>query len=84
MSAEVHRLTAAGPVIGPERDVVRLLEELLEEAKRGEIAGFGVSLVKASGGLQTAYASGCADRHMMLSGASMLHHRMNVAIASDP
>lgn len=77
MSAQIHRLTTAGPVIdGEQKDVVEMLEGLLADAKVGAIRGLGYFLVDGAGGVASAWAPGCASLDEMVSGASKLHHRV--------
>ena len=63
-------------LIEPEKSVIDILEDALAEARRGEIKGIGLFIVQANDGVTTDYASGCADRHLMVTGASYLHHRV--------
>lgn len=77
MSAEFYRLTKAGPVIEPEKDVITELENLLEEARRGEIKGFVYALVQRNDSVGHGHARGCADRHLMVAAAAALNWRVN-------
>jgi hypothetical protein len=81
MSAEIHRLTNAGPVIGePEKDIVEMLEELMERAKAGALRGFGYFLVDGANSVESGWADGCASADGMVSGASKLQHRVLRAV----
>ena len=80
MAAEIHRLTPAGPMAGPEQSVIELLKDLLVQAKKGEIKGLGVFYVEGGGQLTTDWASGCATQEQMAAGASRLQYRTQKAI----
>lgn len=56
-------------------DVVRLLEEMLEEAKRGEFIGVAIAAVTADQSSRTRWSR--CDNTILLDGAVMrLHHRL--------
>ncbi len=57
MSAEVHRLTPAGPIIEPESEVIEKLSHLLEKAQRGEIKGIGFFYVTGDNGTVSGWTS---------------------------
>jgi len=66
---------AAIPI--PERhpDVVEELSRFLTEARDGNIVGVGLFVVRPNGHTTTSWV-GSADRHTMIAGVSILHHRM--------
>jgi hypothetical protein len=73
MSAEIHRLTGAGPILtGPEPTVVVALEEMLTRAKAGEIKGIAMAYVSAADGCGSQWASGCANEDQMLATTARL------------
>lgn len=76
MTADVHRLTAAGPITEPQADVVETLRRLLTEAERAEIKGLGYFLVTGNNGVSTGWEPGCADRNDMVAGAALLQGRV--------
>ncbi len=76
MSAEVHRLTPAGPIIEPESEVIEKLSHLLEKAQRGEIKGIGFFYVTGDNGTVSGWTPGCASADLMITGVSRLFHRV--------
>lgn len=82
MSATIHRITAAGPILEPEQGVIERIEAILASARAGQVKGFGYFMVTGGDVVCHGYESGCADRHDMLAGASLLQHQV-VSAASD-
>jgi len=72
MSAEIVPLTAAYRSNEPEPTVVEMLEELLDQARRGEIAGLAAAWVNSNGGTTTNWASGRAEAAHMLASVTRL------------
>lgn len=83
MTAEIHRLTNAGPILEPDKEIVELLERLLGEAKAGDIKGFGFFLVNGVDTVSTGWKSGCAPINGMVAGAARLNFRVCRAAHSD-
>lgn len=79
-SAEVHRLTGAGPLLEPDKDIIAMLETLLEEARTGAIKGIGFFIVDGADSVACQWESGCARINDMVSGAGRLNHRVLGAI----
>jgi len=76
MSAKItslHGATVSG-TREPDAEIVKKLEELLEEARAGRIHGVGFVVV-VDERVMTGW-SGSANRHYMLAGASRLQWRM--------
>ncbi len=75
--AEIARLHggAALPIPVVREDVVEKLEELLELARSGEIAGFAFAVVTSRKDINTAW-KGNADRHDMIAATAMLVYRV--------
>jgi len=74
MSAAIHRLTEVGPPIGePPQEIIDVLEELLAEAKRGELTGLGYFTVDGAGTVAHRWVSDSAGVNDMVAGASYLH-----------
>lgn len=76
MSAELHRITPAGPLFEPPKSVVELAEELLQRVKRGEIKGVAIACVDATDSVTTTWESGCASGSLMVSASSVLAARV--------
>ncbi len=62
------------PIPRPSARVIRELELVLQEARDGNIAGFGVFLVHPQQRLTTILC-GAADQHMMIAGSALLHNK---------
>lgn len=82
MSAELHRLTAAGPVLEPPEDVLNLAQEMLDRARRGELKGLAVASVDMADSTSTNWASGCASGSLLLSAVTLLFGRVLIASAA--
>jgi hypothetical protein len=76
MTAEVHRLTGAGPVIEPNAEIITEIERLLVEARAGEIKGIGYFIVDGGDTVTTKLIGGCASANDMVSGAARLNYRL--------
>ena len=74
--AKVHRLFAAGPIIEPDTKMVSRLRDLLKQARRREIKGFGYFVVRGNDSLVAGWNGGVADRHDMVAGAVLLKDRI--------
>lgn len=75
--AEFHSITNAHLGTGePCKDVIELLEKLLEEAKRGEITGIATALVFANNNVGHNWSSGCASGDAMMLATHSLHTDM--------
>jgi hypothetical protein len=79
LSAEIRRLCPAGPIAEPDQTIIDKLRELLAEAERGEIKGFGVFYVLGNDAIGTGWTPGCADSFQMVAGAAKLFHRVVAA-----
>lgn len=84
MTAELHRLTAAGPVLGPDPGIIELVSNLLERAKRGELKGLGVFFVSGNDDTFTIWVPGCASRSDMVAASSRLHWKIMMADRGMP
>lgn len=62
----------------PVADVVEFLEELLKDARSGAITGIGAFWVGPAESLHTRW-SGIADSNDLVSGATLLQHRIIIA-----
>lgn len=85
MTAEIKALH--GAVIRtnePCQGVIAMLEEYLEEARRGEIVGLALSAIQGNGDVVTDWAPGRADRHFLVSGANILAHKLTTEVSNDP
>ena len=60
----------------PCRDVIDLLERLLEEARAGEIIGLSVAYVEGNNLHTSAFASGYASSDVMMLAVHHLHTRI--------
>lgn len=76
MSAQVHRLTAAGPVIEPEQGVIEMFRELLARAERGEIRAAAACYADGGDGVNTWIEPGCAPAALMVAAATRLQYRV--------
>ena len=83
MSAEVHRLTGAGPIIEPEPSIIARLEELLDRARKGEFKGFGYIAVGHDDRTLESWVPGCAQSSHMVASVSRLWFAMMKADMSD-
>lgn len=80
---DIHFLTDAHLGVGePQKDVVILLEKLLEEAKRGEIIGLCISSVRGNNDRITDVAKGCASADNMFLSVISLENRIRNAYFS--
>ena len=82
MSAEVHRLTGAGPVYEADQDIIAKLEELLDRARRAELKGFGYFAVNQHDSTLENWIPGCAQAAHMLAAVSRLWFEMLKADSS--
>lgn len=57
------------------RDVVEVLEDFLQRAKRGEVRDVAVVAVTRTGGVSTAFAGG-GQRFQLIAGAHLLLSRL--------
>lgn len=84
MTAEIHRMTSAGPSLGvPEPDVVELLKDLLAQAEAGDVKGVAVAWVSSNDKSCTDWASGCANGIMLMGSVHRLDLRVTLAIQAD-
>lgn len=76
--ADVVSLRADGvvPQIGPEPEVIELLERWLERAKAGEIVSVGLICVAPNGNVGTNYVNTSVWLHHLTSGAATLAYRL--------
>ncbi len=81
MTAEISPLFGGAlPDTGtPSEDVIAELRGLLERAERGEILGFGYFTVAGNRNVGTGWASGGAERHLMVTDVAQLNHRVIAA-----
>lgn len=82
MTDKIVRLSGAGPIIEPDKEIIGELENLLFEAKSAGIKGFGYFLVTGGDENISHWIPGCASEISMISGVSMLwfklmHKRIN-------
>jgi hypothetical protein len=78
--SEFLKLSQAHLGIGkPNKDVVALLRDALAMAKRGEISGIAIAAVEANNATRTSYATGCADKGLMMLAVHSLHTRITQA-----
>lgn len=74
---DIHFLTEAHLGVGePQEDVVLLLENLLKEAKKGEIIGLCIASVRGNNSRVTDLAVGCASADSMLLAVISLENRV--------
>lgn len=64
----------------PCEEVIKFLAEYLEEARRGEITGVAISVVRPIGSVTTDWAPGTAEQLVMLAGVTVLKHKIVSAI----
>lgn len=83
MSAELHRITPAGPIFEPPQDVVELAEEVLARAKRGELKGLAIAAVDATDSTTTTWTGGCATGSLMVAATSILAGRVLKALLDE-
>lgn len=75
MTAELHRLTAAGPLLGkPEQSVIEALEGLLVEARAGRMKAFAYAYVDDQDFIRTQWAAGCARPSQLAAGVARLFY----------
>lgn len=85
MKAKLHRLTAAGPILGNKtpNNVTELVSKLQKMSKNGELKALAVAYVDGSDSTMTDWAGGCAQKALTVYAVSMLNHRMHVAADED-
>jgi hypothetical protein len=80
MSKKKSKVTALYGVCptggNPEPDVIELLEFYLKKAKRGEISGLAIAYVDGGQSIGSAFASGCADKNLLMASTHGLHTRI--------
>jgi len=59
---------------GAETAVIAKLEDILEQARRGEIVAFAMAVVRPNLELGTLSSSPAGHRHLMTAGAAYLMH----------
>lgn len=65
----------------PQPDVVRVVEELLQRAKSGDIQAIAVTVVRANARIGTAWdGSERGYRHQLMAGVAMLEHRLHSSV----
>jgi hypothetical protein len=76
--SEVVSLRADGvvPEVEGEPDVIVMLEEWLERARRGEVLAVAVAGVKPNGDVTTSFNNPSRWHHHLTSGAAVLLHRL--------
>jgi hypothetical protein len=85
MTAEIKALHGAVINTGePCKGVIEMLEEYLEEARRGEIVGLGLAAVQGNGDVVTDWAPGRAHRHFLVAGVNLLAHKITAEVSADP
>lgn len=84
MAGAVTRLRVVNPR-EPARngELVRTLRRLCLKAERGEISSAAFVTVGHGGNVSTGWDSCGTDSHNLISGASMLHHRLVAGILGD-
>lgn len=60
-------------------DVVELLEALLEEAKRGEVAGVAIAVVDGGDSLRTEWAQGNSSTSRLVGAIALMQYRISKA-----
>lgn len=84
MTAEIVPLGGCQIAVSePRADVIEEARSLLGRAERGELLGFGYFTVAGNNAVGTGWTSGCAVQHLMVTGASMLQHRVVAASLED-
>jgi hypothetical protein len=72
--ASFHPLFAVHPPLRkPDKEIITFLEEYLAKAKRGEIAGLCIAYVDGGEHIHSDYASGHADKNLMMTAVHLLH-----------
>lgn len=78
MTAKVVNVWGGPPAQAPYADVIEALEEILTMARRGEVAGFALSIIDPTGGKTSrwfaALGGPCRD-HDVLAGIVLLQKR---------
>ena len=73
MSAEILRLTGAGPAgTAPSPEIIAVLEELLERARSGDLTGLGYFTVNGAATVAHRWAASSAAASDMVAGAARL------------
>lgn len=76
MSADLHRLTVAGPLLGkPEQSVIEALEGLLVEARAGRMKAFAYAYVDDQDFIHSSWSPGCARPSQVAAGVARLFYR---------
>ena len=71
----IHRLTEVGPSLGtPAEEIIAVLEPLLEQARRGELSGFGYFTVNGAGTVCHRWVSERASANDMVAGSAQLFY----------
>lgn len=68
---------------GVEPDVVRKLEAILEEAKRGDIIAFAAGIVRRNLEIGTKSSSPSGHRHLLVASCAYLMHDLCEESSSD-
>ena len=61
-------------------DMVKTLERLLDEAKRGEIIGFAYATALPNDSQGSGWEGTAAASHQLLTAVTMLHHRYSFCL----
>lgn len=65
-----------GAGIEPNAELVEFIDKLMQDALAGRMQGIAVVEIDTIGSVTTHWCAAGVDRHFMLSGASMLQHRL--------
>lgn len=75
MSAEVVAVHGGRDPSKPYDDLVKDLEELLEEAKRGDLIGMAYCTVRSNNDIGSGWAGAAGTKHQLSSGILCLSNR---------
>lgn len=68
----------------PDQDLIADIEQLLEEAKRGEVIAFAYAITKPDGTVATGWVGhGNGARHSLYAGVNLLSHRYAAAMIRE-
>lgn len=75
--AKLEEQAAQAHAADIKQDVVDMLEDLLEEAKRGELTALAVAAATSDGGCRTLFTVRGPDTPLVMGAIAMLQHRYN-------
>lgn len=82
MMAEIHRIGGSTPAKMVNDDLVRMLEDLIESAKSGEIVGLAYCTTDGDDMLKTGWDSG-GHNLLLCASVAMLQSQYNLGLVGE-